>query len=332
MEFTRLSQLTGDHKYYDAISRITDMFELHQNKTKIPGLWPVVFDAQEESFTKGKTFTFGGMADSHYEYLPKQHLMLGGQNDQYRKMYQLAISVAKDKLFFKPMTPDNQQILISGTLMRNSANNIKLLTEGQHLTCFAGGMVGLAAKVFGDEQDMETAHQLLNGCLWAYDAMPSGIMPEAFSTGACHPDTDNDCDYTQQKWYEAIRNAHDNHDTWGLTLNEAANQVIDQKKLVPGFTDIQDPRFLLRPEAIESVFVLYRITGDPTLQDKAWKMFQSIEKHAKTDIAYASINDVSVSDTQVFDSMESFWTAETLKYFYLVFSEPDIISLDEYVL
>lgn len=32
------------------------------------------------------------------------------------------------------------------------------------------------------------------------------------------------------------------------------------------------------------------------------------------------------------DSMESFWLAETLKYFYLLYSEPSIISLDEWVL
>jgi len=29
--------------------------------------------------------------------------------------------------------------------------------------------------------------------------------------------------------------------------------------------------------------------------------------------------------------MESFWTAETLKYFYLTFSEPELISLDDFV-
>ena len=32
-----------------------------------------------------------------------------------------------------------------------------------------------------------------------------------------------------------------------------------------------------------------------------------------------------------FDGMESFWTAETLKYFYLIFAETDVVSLDEYV-
>jgi mannosyl-oligosaccharide alpha-1,2-mannosidase len=28
---------------------------------------------------------------------------------------------------------------------------------------------------------------------------------------------------------------------------------------------------------------------------------------------------------------QSFWMAETLKYFFLVFSDPDVISLDDYV-
>ena len=30
--------------------------------------------------------------------------------------------------------------------------------------------------------------------------------------------------------------------------------------------------------------------------------------------------------------MQSFFLAETLKYFYLIFSPPDLISLDEFVL
>lgn len=32
------------------------------------------------------------------------------------------------------------------------------------------------------------------------------------------------------------------------------------------------------------------------------------------------------------DRMESFWLAETLKYFYLMFAEPELVSLDEYLL
>jgi mannosyl-oligosaccharide alpha-1,2-mannosidase len=87
-----------------------------------------------------------------------------------------------------------------------------------------------------------------------------------------------------------------------------------------------------RPEAIESVFVLYRITGDSRYQDIAWKMFKAIEVATKTDFSYSSIPDVTILDDKRSDASESFWMAETLKYFYLIFSEPDLISLDDYVL
>ena len=90
-----------------------------------------------------------------------------------------------------------------------------------------------------------------------------------------------------------------------------------------------------RPEAIESVFVLYRITGDPTLQDTAWRMFEAINNATIAEFAHSAIADVTIprgQETQKLDECESFWMAETLKYFYLIFSEPSLVSLDEYVL
>jgi len=99
-----------------------------------------------------------------------------------------------------------------------------------------------------------------------------------------------------------------------------------------GFTGISDTSYQLRPEAIESVFIMYRITGDTAWQDKGWTMFEAIMKHTMTPIANARIKDVTSKESPKEDSMESFWLAETLKYFYLLYSEPDLISLDEYVL
>lgn len=335
LEFTRLSQLTGDHKWYDAIARITDVFEEQQNHTKIPGLWPTMVDTQHADFTRDTTFSLGGMADSLYEYFPKQHLMLGGRSDQYRSMYLTALESAKEHIFFRPLNPDNQQLLLPGVLQRKSAINIKLIPEAQHLTCFAGGMVALAAKAFQQTDDLEVARQLLDGCLWAYESMPSGIMPETFYAAPCKHTTDDNCTWTNEKWYRAVNDPTPGRHAVDDTRQEAMDQaqtVIKNAKLAPGFTRIIDSRYLLRPEAIESLFVLYRITGDTSLQDKAWNMFQAISNATKTAIAYAGISDVTVVDSDLLDSMESFWTAETLKYFYLIFSEPDIISLDEYVL
>ena len=80
---------------------------------------------------------------------------------------------------------------------------------------------------------------------------------------------------------------------------------------------------------------MYRITGDPLLADAAWRMFESINNATQTEIAHSAIADVTLPvdhGSQKLDQSESFWMAETLKYFYLIFSEPTLMSLDEYVL
>jgi mannosyl-oligosaccharide alpha-1,2-mannosidase len=45
LEFTRLSQITNNPKWFDAIQRISDEFADQQNKTKLPGMWPVIVNA-----------------------------------------------------------------------------------------------------------------------------------------------------------------------------------------------------------------------------------------------------------------------------------------------
>ena len=87
-----------------------------------------------------------------------------------------------------------------------------------------------------------------------------------------------------------------------------------------------------RPEAIESVFIMWRTTGDVYWREKGWMMFKAVEKHTRAPFGASAILDVSSEDPALADEMESFWLAETLKYFYLLFSEPNLVSLDEYVL
>jgi mannosyl-oligosaccharide alpha-1,2-mannosidase len=71
LEFTHLSQLSGDMKYFDAVQRIMDILDQQQNRTKLPGMWPILVNARTGDFSRDTFFTLGGMADSAYEYLPK---------------------------------------------------------------------------------------------------------------------------------------------------------------------------------------------------------------------------------------------------------------------
>lgn len=82
------------------------------------------------------------------------------------------------------------------------------------------------------------------------------------------------------------------------------------------------PHYLLRPEAVESFFILNQLTGDPVYREWGWEAFQSIEKYCKTGIGYGSLSNVQDTSGRPRDKMESFFLAETLKYLYLV-QDPD---------
>ncbi|KAJ4985859.1 glycosyl hydrolase family 47 [Stagonosporopsis vannaccii] len=242
-------------------------------------------------------FGLGAMADSAYEYLPEMYLLLNGIGTvatQYQKMYEYAMSTAISHTLFRPMVHDKADILIASANVNGQRDN-----KGQHLVCFAGGMLALGGRLFENSTHMDIGRKIAEGCAWTYKNAPNGIMPEVFSMTACP--TFSACDFAAE----------------------------------PGsspFSEVGDGRYALRPEAIESIFIMYRTTGDSKYQDIAWDMFQAIENHTRTDLANAAISNVMEKPVQRYDSMESFWLAETLKYFYLIFSEPDHVSLDEYVL
>jgi len=77
---------------------------------------------------------------------------------------------------------------------------------------------------------------------------------------------------------------------------------------------------------------MHRITGDPHWANAGWDMFKAIKAHCTTPLAASAVDNVLDAAPVQVDEMESFWLAETLKYFYLLYSETNVVSLDEYVL
>lgn len=335
MEFTRLAQITSDPKYYDAVARLSIMMDRTQNKTKIPGLWPTMVDAANENFNKSGFMSIGALADSTYEYFPKLHALLGGLEPVYEKLYKDSAAVIDKHMLFRAAMPDEElgkELLFSGDIHSSGTVEIHLNPDLQHLTCFIGGMFGLAGRLFQNEHHVDLGAKLTKGCIYAYAAMPTGVMPENFRLMPCASRTD--CPWNATAWRE--------EDARTCNWDPEATPV-ECHNIAP-FPEIRDKRYLLRPEAIESVFILYRITGDRSYLDHAWNMFTSIVHASRTQFANGQVRDVTFvpsttaphgegsREENVEDKMESFWTAETLKYFYLIFSRPDMISLDDWVL
>jgi mannosyl-oligosaccharide alpha-1,2-mannosidase len=293
---------------------VTYLMDETQNQTLLPGMWPAFCDLTTKDLISDHTFTLGALADSLYEYLPKMHVLLGGLVPVYEKMYKEAALTIKNNLLFRPMLPQQDDILFSGTAwIGYDGGATHLQPEGQHLACFVGGMFALGGKLFEIGEHIELGAKLTDGCIWAYRAFSTGIMPEHFSMVTC--DTLDGCPWDEQKWRDRVGSDGEAYDG-----------------LPKGFTNARVPSYSLRPEAIESVFLLYRMTGREELREAAWEMFQSIEKATATDYCNAAIDNVDSQTPRQIDSMESFWLSETLKYFYLIFSPPDVVHLDEWIL
>ncbi|PIA99341.1 Mannosyl-oligosaccharide 1,2-alpha-mannosidase MNS1 [Cercospora beticola] len=328
MEFTHLSQLTGDMRYFDAVNRVMQLFAKQQEDTHLPGMFQVVVNGRDADFTKDTYFTLSAMSDSLYEYFPKMHALLGGTDPIYARMYKRSMKTAIKHNLWKPMTPDGADILMSGNVRAEMGKPPKLEPQGQHLVCFAGGMFALGGRLTEQEDHVDIGKKLTDGCIWAYQALPMGVMPEVFEMVPC-PSRQGECPWDEEKWRDAVNQFDATRD----------QDPIDDLRLPKGFTNIRDRRYILRPETIESVFILYRTTGQTYLLDRGWEMFTSIVNATETDIANAALADVtydpawleSTGHSVKMNSMESFWLAETLKYFYLLYSEVDSISLDDWV-
>ena len=70
-----------------------------------------------------------------------------------------------------------------------------------------------------------------------------------------------------------------------------------QDTLPNGFQNAGDPTYSIRPEALESVFILYRVTGHEEYREAARTNFQSIQKASETKYGHAAISNVTVTET-----------------------------------
>ncbi|XP_070759044.1 ER degradation-enhancing alpha-mannosidase-like protein 1 isoform X2 [Enoplosus armatus] len=75
----------------------------------------------------------------------------------------------------------------------------------------------------------------------------------------------------------------------------------------------------LRPELVESTYLLYQATKNPFYLHVGMDILQSLEKNAKARCGYATLH--HVVDKSKEDRMESFFLSETCKYLYLLFDE-----------
>jgi len=87
--------------------------------------------------------------------------------------------------------------------------------------------------------------------------------------------------------------------------------------------------WIMRPEAVESWFILYRKTGDPKYRQWTWELYEAIQKTSWAKFGYSGLNDATFDSKD--NVQQSFFLAETLKYMYLIFTPNEFVPLTEFV-
>ncbi|XP_006883565.1 PREDICTED: mannosyl-oligosaccharide 1,2-alpha-mannosidase IC [Elephantulus edwardii] len=96
-------------------------------------------------------------------------------------------------------------------------------------------------------------------------------------------------------------------------------------------TQLSESYYILRPEVVESYMYLWRQTHDPIYREWGWEVVLALEKYCRTEGGFSGIQDVYSSMPNHDNKQQSFFLAETLKYLYLLFSEDDVLSLEDWV-
>lgn len=207
------------------------------------------------------------------------------------------------------------------TVLAERPNGLRgeLYPKMDHLVCFMPGTIALAATggltveaakkagKWGEKQqsEIDLAKELTKTCWGMYKATGTGLAGEiTFFEINDPPRSEADgipppADFTDASWKDDF--------------------VIKR----------QDSHNLQRPETVETLFYMWRITEDETYREWGWEMFKSFVNftQAEGDAGYTSVANVLENPPPLRDNMESFWLVRSplrpvlpSKYLRMVFS------------
>lgn len=224
LEFKYLSHLLNRSDYWEKAEKVIE--KLVENKPA-DGLAPIFISPESGHFI-GQEIRLGSRGDSYYEYLLKQYLQTGKTETMYREIYDYAMDGVKNHLvsYSKP-----NSLLFIGELP-NGVNGA-LSPKMDHLVCFLGGNLVLGAT---EGKTYKSAKKLG----WSY-RQESDFQIGKELTRSCM-------------------------ETYLFTASGLAPEIVyfntDQHKSEDIIIKSLDGHNLQRPETVESLYILWKITGD----------------------------------------------------------------------
>ncbi|KAF5371378.1 hypothetical protein D9615_009662 [Tricholomella constricta] len=308
LEFKYLAKLTGRKEYYTAVDHI--MNTLYATNPK-DGLFSLTWSS--EGKPSDQHFSVGASADSGYEYLLKQYLLNG--DTKALTQYIKSMDGILDKLLY--ITPTRELLYVGSTNRGNALHNL------EHLACFLPGVLALGAHTIPAnllpektrERHRWAAEGLAYTCYISYADQKSGMGPDGLSMKA------------GTLWVERLAE----WEAGGRAGKPPGTKEGGRRDRGQRDYETGSAVYLLRPETVESLYVMWKTTGEEKWRERGYEIFAAIERSAKTKYGYASVERVDSEVVGLIDDMPSFFLAETLKYLYLLFDDTDPYPFEKWV-
>jgi mannosyl-oligosaccharide alpha-1,2-mannosidase len=228
--------------------------------------------------------------------LAKQYLQTFGQEQIYSEMWEEALAGIQKHLV---TTTRHSNLQFIAELPKGIGG--KLSPKMDHLVCFLPGSIAIAATEgrteaearrlptwnAQKEEQMKIARELTKTCWAMYAVTETGLSPEI-------------------AWFE-VDDAALQPNPGSRSRKKSIDDLESWKKdfKIKPF----DAHNLQRPETVESLFLLFRVTEDPIYREWGWEIFKSFKKHmlVPSGEGYTSLNDVTKIPSPSRDNMESFW-------------------------
>ncbi|KAK7455429.1 glycosyl hydrolase family 47 [Colletotrichum acutatum] len=291
LEMKYLSQLTGNDVYWKKAERVMKVLD---DQRMEGGLLPIFVHPSHGQFTT-REIRLGSRGDSYYEYLAKQYLQTG--EAIYRDMWGDALGgIAKHLV----TTTRNAALKFVAELPTGVGG--PLSPKMDHLVCFLPGTIAMAATegrplaearrdpgwTPQHEDDIELAIEIMNTCWGMYAVTDTSLAPEIAWFNATEADLQPGPG-----------------DRW---LRKESSECSALSKWKKDFIiKPLDAHNLQRPETVESLFMMYRITGNAMYREWGWKIFQSFQAYTLVPDGegYTSLNDVRTVPAATRDNMET---------------------------
>ncbi|KAK9471255.1 glycoside hydrolase [Dipodascopsis tothii] len=360
LENFKMTQHTGVKDYYRNGTRSWEPLVFNKNKETFPGMIEIPIDLYTGE-SLGESVSIGAGHDSYYEYLIKAAVLARKDKNAgvYASRWETAMTSTRKHLAVYGTAAEQYRKYAGqqsvGYLFIGRYVDGTYMNEMGHLACYAAGNLIMGGRFLFREDLAEFGLQYLEACHAMYmtatglgsesvvwDPVESSHMgavsdkPAAMTPlSAGHHRMRREAESPAQRMVGAYDHSDQQPADRSVPSRQWAISTQGQHELDQihhqGFW-VSNARYLLRPEVVESYFYAYRATGDKKYQEWAWDMFQGLLNISKTTHGFAEIQDVTLPDGGgLTDNSESFFLAETMKYLYLIFDDPEHISLDEWV-